>query len=421
MRLLQKVLGALAFTLCVATPCTADAQQAAPLMEMEQAFARMVNEGRRAGIVWIVAKDGKVVSQGALGWQNIADRIPMSADSRFRLYSMSRAVTSVAALRLVEQGRLDLEAPLERYLPAFANPRVFVATPDDAEPRIEPARRALLVRDLLTYKSGFGYAYDYPASAQLKRDEVIGLGVSTAQGIDHLAGFPLLHQPGTRWHYGFSSDVLGRVIEIVTGERLDRALQRLVFEPVGMKSSGFFTSADHLASAYGFEPGGATLVDMSARLPKSADYLHEGRMHSGGGGLVATAADYLAFCEMLRNAGRARGRVVLTPRTVELMLTNTMAPNEGPLYWYQKSPPAVVEGGGWGLGVGLRIRDVDNGTLTSRRGEIFWGGLAGTGFFIDPQHGVSAVVMTQYVGADIDEPALMLRRFVYAAFARGGR
>ena len=400
-----------------ATPAaTLEPSQRAALKEMERAFAHLVAGEQRAGVVWEVAKDGNVVSRGAVGWQDREARVPMSATTTFRLYSMSRAVTSVAALRLVERGRLSLDAPLADYLPRFAEPKVFETVSGATEPRVVPARRPIVIRDLLTYRAGFGYAYDYPKAAGLQRDEVIGLDISTAQGIDRLASVPLLNHPGERWHYGFASDVLGRVIEVVTGEPLDRALRKLVFEPLGMDSTGFVTTPERLAKAYGPDKNAATLIDVTERLPKSADYLRPSAMHSGGGGLVSTAHDYLLFCEMLRRQGVGPKGRLLRKESIEQMVTDELSPAQGPLFWHQKDPSPIVLGGGWGLGVGVRARDVDASGLLSRRGEIFWGGLAGTGFFVDPASGLSGVVMTQYLGPDGDEPALMLRRGVYGAF-----
>lgn len=401
-----------------ATPAaTLEPSQRAALKEMERAFAQLVAGEQRAGVVWEVAKDGNVVSRGAVGWQDREARVPMSATTTFRLYSMSRAVTSVAALRLVERGRLSLDAPLADYLPRFAEPKVFETVSGATEPRVVPARRPIVIRDLLTYRAGFGYAYDYPKAAGLQRDEVIGLDISTAQGIDRLASVPLLNHPGERWHYGFASDVLGRVIEVVTGEPLDRALRTLVFEPLGMDSTGFVTTPERLAKAYGPDKN-ATLIDVTERLPKSADYLRPSAMHSGGGGLVSTAHDYLLFCEMLRRQGVGPKGRLLRKESIEQMVTDELSPAQGPLFWHQKDPSPIVLGGGWGLGVGVRARDVDASGLLSRRGEIFWGGLAGTGFFVDPASGLSGVVMTQYLGPDGDEPALMLRRGVYGAFSQ---
>lgn len=401
-----------------ATPAaTLEPSQRAALKEMERAFAQLVAGEQRAGVVWEVAKDGNVVSRGAVGWQDREARVPMSATTTFRLYSMSRAVTSVAALRLVERGRLSLDAPLADYLPRFAEPKVFETVSGATEPRVVPARRPIVIRDLLTYRAGFGYAYDYPKAAGLQRDEVIGLDISTAQGIDRLASVPLLNHPGERWHYGFASDVLGRVIEVVTGEPLNRALRTLVFEPLGMDSTGFVTTPARLAKAYGPDKN-ATLIDVTERLPKSADYLRPSAMHSGGGGLVSTAHDYLLFCEMLRRQGVGPKGRLLRKESIEQMVTDELSPAQGPLFWHQKDPSPIVLGGGWGLGVGVRARDVDASGLLSRRGEIFWGGLAGTGFFVDPASGLSGVVMTQYLGPDGDEPALMLRRGVYGAFSQ---
>lgn len=380
------------------------------VMQMERAFADMVETGQRAGVVWILRKNGATVSSGALGWQDRDRRIAMKMSTTFRLYSMTRAITSVAALRLVDQGQLSVADPIEKYIPAFANPRVLV-DPTNPSAGTEPARRSVTIRDLLTYTAGFGYAPDYPAALGLKRDDVIGLDTTIAAGVDHLASFPLLFQPGEKWHYGFSSDVLGRVIEIVTRKNLDEALRALVLDPVEMRDTGFNTKPHRLARAYGIR--GGNLVDVTDELPKSSDYLRRGSMHSGGGGLVSTVEDYLKFCEMLRLGGLGPSGRLLAESTVNAMVTNQLLHFQGPLFWHQRKPSPLMMGGGWGLGVGVRTTLVADDLYRSNQGEIFWGGLAGTSFFIDPSTGISAVVMSQHYGAEGDDVAYVLRKGIH--------
>ena len=379
------------------------------LTELEDRFAALVSGGQRAGVVWRVSRGGEVLSAGAVGRH--------SDETVFRLYSMSRAITSVAALRLIEAGKLTLADPLERYVPEFASPRVL-RDPRGGSLETTPAQRSIRILDLFTYTAGFGYAPDYPKELGLQRDDVLGLRLSTAEGIRHLARFPLLFQPGARWHYGFSSDVLGRVIEVVTGESLAQVLRRLVCEPLGMRDTDFHASTGRLAAAYARRDG--ELIDISAQVPKSSDYERPGRLHSGGGGLVATAEDYWRFCEMLRRGGEGPNGRLLATATVEAMLGNRMLPEQGPLFWHQRVRSPAMTGGGWGLGIGVRVAPVDDGTLRSPVGEAFWGGLAGTGFFIHRPSGVSAVVMTQYVGSDSDDPVVMMRDVVYRALLPTG-
>jgi CubicO group peptidase (beta-lactamase class C family) len=380
-----------------------------PLLELEERFAALVSRGQRAGVVWRVSRGGELLSAGAVGQR--------SDETVFRLYSMTRAITSVAALRLIEAGKLALADPLERYVPEFASPRVL-RDPRSGSLETTPARRSIRILDLFSYTAGFGYAPDYPPALGLQRDDVLGLRLSTAEGIRHLARFPLLFQPGTRWHYGFSSDVLGRVIELVTGESLAQALRRLVCEPLGMRDTDFHAPVGRLAAAYGRRDG--HLVEITAQVPKSADYERPGRLHSGGGGLVATAEDYWRFCEMLRRGGEAPNGRVLAAATVEAMLGNRMLPEQGPLFWHQSVRSPAMSGGGWGLGIGVRVAPVDDGTLRSPVGEAFWGGLAGTGFFIHRPSGVTAVVMTQYIGPDSDDPVVMMREAVHGAVLPSG-
>jgi len=399
--------------LFVVVPAVDTSHRAAAVMpklaELEERFAALVRRGERAGVVWRVSCEGQLISAGSIGQH--AD------DALFRLYSMTRAITSVAGLRLIEAGRLSLADPLERYLPEFAAPRVL-RDPRGGSLETTAAKRSIRILDLFTYTAGFGYAPDYPQALGLQRDDVLGLPLSTAEGIRHLARFPLLFEPGARWHYGFSSDVLGRVIEVITGESLAQAVRRLVCEPLDMRDTDFHAPSGRLAAAYARREG--RLVDISAQLPKSSDYERPGRLHSGGGGLVATADDYWKFCEMLRRGGEGpRGRLLATS-TVESMLGNRMLPEQGPLFWHQSVRSPAMSGGGWGLGIGVRVAPVDDGVLRSPVGEAFWGGLAGTGFFVHRASGVSAVVMTQYLGSDSDDPVVMMRDIVYRALLPTG-
>jgi CubicO group peptidase (beta-lactamase class C family) len=356
-----------------------------------------------------VSREGQLISAGAVGEH--------ASDTVFRLYSMTRAITSVAGLRLIEAGKLALADPLERYLPEFAAPRVL-RDPRSGSLETTAAERPIRILDLFTYTAGFGYAPEYPPGLGLRRDDVLGLRLSTAEGLRNLAKFPLLFEPGAKWHYGFCSDVLGRVIEVITGESLAQALKRLVCAPLEMRDTDFHAPPGRLALAYGLRDG--SLVDVTAQLPKSSDYERPGCLHSGGGGLVATADDYWKFCEMLRRGGEGPKGRLLAASTVEAMLGNRMLPEQGPLFWHQRVRSPAMSGGGWGLGIGVRVAPVDDGVLRSPVGEAFWGGLAGTGFFIHRPSGVSAVVMTQYLGPDGDDPVLMMRDVVYRALLPTG-
>lgn len=388
------------------------------LAAVEAQFRSMVANNERAGIAWIVAKDGQVISEGALGWRDLERRLPLDDNSTFRLYSMTRAITTVAALRLVESGQLQLDTPLAEYLPKFASMKVLRPSNLSSSNSLVQAKRDITILDLMTYQAGFGYAYDYPSFLGVNRDDILGLKTTTEDGIDHLAQFPLLNQPGERWHYGFASDVLGRVIEQVTDESLDKALQRLIFAPLDMSSTGFHSSLNRLVKAYGPDSATGELIDVTDALPKSADYLKPSRMHSGGGGLVSTTDDYFKFCEMLRRKGMSPNGRLINESTVELMATNSMRAEQGPLFWHRDDASPVMLEAGWGLGIGVRLQDIDTESLTSRQGELFWGGLAGTGFFIDPTSGITAVVMTQYLGPESDKPAIFLRRAIYDALSK---
>jgi CubicO group peptidase (beta-lactamase class C family) len=185
-----------------------------------------------------------------------------------------------------------------------------------------------------------------------------------------------------------------------------------------MRDTDFHAPPGRLAVAFARRDG--RLIEVTSQLPKSSDYERPGRLHSGGGGLVATADDYWKFCEMLRRGGEGPKGRLLAASTVEAMLGNRMLPEQGPLFWHQRVRSPAMLGGGWGLGIGVRVAPVDDGVLRSPVGEAFWGGLAGTGFFIHRPSGVSAVVMTQYLGPDGDDPVLMMRDVVYRALLPTG-
>ena len=385
-----------------------------PLANMATRFERLIAEQQRGGIVWLVSHRGRLIASGALGMQDRQHRTPMSPQTTFRLYSMTRAITSVAALRLIDNGALKLADPVAKYLPEFARPAVLL-NPLLASAGTVTAERVPTIRDLFTYTAGFGYARDYPADLAMEREAILGLDVPTGEGIRALAGFPLLHQPGERWHYGFASDVLGRVIEVVTGKPLNVALAELVLAPLQMTDTAFYSSQDRLARAYAPTPTG--LADVTEKLPRSSRYVEPGVMHSGGGGLVGTAADYLKFCEMLRLEGRYPQGQLIRQETAREMTRNQISSAQGPLFWHEGTVSPVMQGGSWGLGIGIRLESINNETLRSPAGELFWGGLAGTGFFIHPGYEVSAVVMSQYLGAEGDELAVILREGVYQALS----
>jgi CubicO group peptidase (beta-lactamase class C family) len=377
----------------------------------------LVDHGKRAGIVSAVARDGRLVHLQAYGMRDLENGLPMQEDTIFRLYSMSRAITAVGLLTLYEQGRFEMDDRLAKFLPEFATTPVLISRdPVDEQPQRSP----LTLYHLFTYTAGLGYPFDYPAELGVSFQRVLGVDDKLANGIRNLAGYPLLYQPGGRWYYGLSSDVLGRVAEVIADQPFDAFLEQRVLKPLAMTATGFSLPAresNRLAQAYRPDENGK-LTNATASLPKINSYREGGRMFSGGGGLLGTVMDYMRFGQMLLNGGQLDGQRVLEPETVALMTRNHLDDSQGPLNWYAagrgtpQDPWWNLNGYGWGLSVGVRLDQGPHG-VPGGRGEIRWDGLANTTFFVDPENKIVAVAMSQYLGPDQVDLELVLRRHLY--------
>ncbi|MEQ8735565.1 MAG: serine hydrolase domain-containing protein [Rhodospirillaceae bacterium] len=388
---------------------------------LDAAMSALVETGRRSGIVWAVAKNGKVVTHKAAGLRDIEADLPMQTDSVFRLHSMTRAVTGVAVMMMYETGKFDLDDPVSKYIPAFANTPVLKnrkGDPTETEPQASP----LTIRHLLTYTSGLGYPFDYDSVLDVSFENVFPRGQTIEQGVNYLASRPLLFQPGARWYYGFSGDVLGRLVEIWSGQPYDAFLREQIFTPLGLNDMGFQLpdgQQHRLAKVYAPDDSGA-LQDAAARMPPIDFYSAGDTIFSGGGGLLGTAIDYLRFSQMLLNGGVLEGVRLLQPETVALMTRNHLSPKQGPLNWYargrfsENDPWAKANGYGWGLSIGVRLNDQPH-TVVGGRGEFRWDGFANTTFFIDPENQIVAVAMTQYLGPEADDLENALRTSLYGS------
>jgi CubicO group peptidase (beta-lactamase class C family) len=378
-----------------------------------------VDQGRRAGVVYGVMRRGKLVALEAFGQASVEKALPMRTDSVFRLYSQSRAVTGAAILTLVDDGKLGLDDPVAKYIPEIADMKVISAVKDGQVTATEPQKTPMTVRHLFTYTAGLGYATDWPKGVGIQQREILALDKTIADGVRKLSTYPLLHQPGAKWYYGFSSDVLGRVAEVVSGQPLNVFLQRRLFEPIGMGDTGYWVKdgeTDRLAEIYGPD-GSGKLINRTATAPASSTYTKPGTLFSAGGGLVSTASDYLRFLQMLLNGGELDGTRVLKPETVKMMLTRQTTPEQGLVYWYNHNSTPVFRGYAWGLAIGVRAEEGPHAAPGSP-GDAAWGGLANTAYFLDPLQQVAAVALTQYLGPDEPALPLTLRNGVYGAIAR---
>ena len=388
---------------------------------LDATMTALVDSGRRAGVVWAVAKDGYLLTHKAAGWRDLENNLPMQVDTWVRYYSMTRAVTGLAVMMLYEEGRFELNDPVAKFIPAFADTPVLKSrTGDPAD--VVPQDTPLTVYHLLTYTSGLGYPFDYDPVLNVSFDTVLSSGITIEQGVNELASKPLLFQPGQHWYYGFSGDVLGRLIEIWSGQSYDDFLRSRVFTPLGLTDIGFQLSDDdwhRMAKVYGKDDEG-NLTDVTVTLPPINSFRAGDTIFSGGGGLAGTALDYLKIAQLLLNGGELNGVRLVQPETVALMARNHLTTEQGPLNWYargrftENDPWRRQDGYGWGLSIGVRLEDVPH-TIGGGRGEITWDGFANTTFFADPENGIVAIALSQYLGPNQDELIHALRTSLYGA------
>ena len=360
-----------------------------------------IGNDRTAGIMTLVARRGEIVHWNAEGWR-VLDEDPLEPNDIFRIFSMTKPVTSVAAMMLVEEGRLSLDDPLSGVIPAFAGVQVH----DDGELRA-PAR-PILISDLLTHTSGLTYGLfgntpvDSLYRAGLSALDAAG-EADLAKRTDVIASLPLAADPGERWIYSMSTDVLGRVVEVASGQTLDEFFRRRIFEPLGMTDTGFHVEADkvdRLTRLYYRARDGL----FAPPAPQGDRYTRPPSWFSGGGGLTSTAADYLRFCEMLLGGGEANGVRLLQPETVRLMTRNHLSDEMIPIM------PGI---GRQGFGLGFAVSVGEN------PGTYWWSGIASTYFWIDPAEEIIALAWTQlqpYGAAQVDG---LLRPIVHDAILDG--
>ncbi|WP_369181191.1 serine hydrolase domain-containing protein [Streptomyces mutabilis] len=367
------------------------------LDRLDRHFAGQVDEGRLPGFLVAVARGGRVAHLTAHGLRDVAAGLPVTADTLWRIYSMTKPVTSVAALMLVEEGRLSLDDPVRRYIPAFAEPRVYVEGPaDDAVTR--PASGPVLVRHLMTHTAGltFGFYHAHPVDALYRAaglESSVRPGADLAETVDLYAGLPLQFEPGTQWNYSVASNVLGRLVEVVSGQPLDAFLDERIFGPLGMTDTGFHVTdeqADRLAELYGETDDGG--IEPVPGLPLRG----RPRFLSGSGGLVSSAYDVHRFTELLRRRGELDGVRLLDPATVDLMTRNHL-PGDADLRAFGSRPAhdrPGNDGVGFGLGVSVVI-DPSRTEAPSGLGTYGWSGVATTTFWVDPGRDLTVLFMTQ--------------------------
>jgi CubicO group peptidase (beta-lactamase class C family) len=393
------------------------------LRRIDRHFARYVDDGRLPGWLIAVSRHGRLAHVSCYGSRDIEAGLPVETGTLWRIYSMTKPVTSVAAMILYEEGALELSDPVSAFIPAFGGARVYTAGSDLRQvtvPTTEPVR----IWHLLTHTAGLTYGFHrvHPVDALYRAagfEWAYPRGTDLAAACDIWAGFPLLFQPGAEWNYSVATDVLGRVIEVVSGQDLDEFRAARILSPVGMTDTGFYaTDPARLAALY--TPG---KDGQATRLDALAGGVHKRpTMLSGGAGLVSTAADYHRFTQMLLDradspAGELDGTRLLGPRTARYMMRNhlpdglDLAAFGRPLY--AESP---FRGVGFGLGLAVVIDPVRVGVDCSA-GELSWGGAASTAFWIDQQEELTVSFFTQLLPSSAHRIRPQLRQLVYQALA----
>lgn len=357
----------------------------ARIARLDGTVQAMIDKGMMPGAVIMLIRDGEVAHLSTLG-QLTPDGPEMPEDAIFRIYSMTKPIVSAAAMMLVEEGRLLLDAPVATYIPEFAKMTVATGEVDsDGNPVTRPATRTMTVRDLLRHSSGLTYGFfgAGPAREAYNKANVADLELTGLEQAKLLATLPLEHEPGTTWEYSRSTDVLGGVIEAVTGQPLGDVLKARIFEPLGMEDTDFYVDDEakygRIAESYPDHAkiGPFDLFDPRDRKPSQ----------SGGGGLVSTADDYALFAQMMLNGGELNGTRILAPKTVQLMTANHLD-GIAPGKYY-------LPGDGYGFGLGYGVRTSEGAPSFGSLGEYYWGGAAGTYYVTDPQEDFIALLMIQ--------------------------
>ena len=368
------------------------------LEKLHIAMHAAVNDKGVAGVTTMVIRHGKVVDFDAFGVQSLATGVPMKADTIFRIYSQSKPITGVAMMILYQEGKWKLDDPVSKYIPEFAHLKVFKGLDDKGQPILEEAKRPPTMRELMTHTAGFGYGLskEHWVDRQFQAQKVLESDGLQAM-IDKIAAIPLITQPGTEWRYSAAADIQGYIVQKLSGQPLGVFMRQHIFEPLGMKDTGFMVPADklpRLATSYGLNPLTGQIADAS---PYIDDLSHPPHMESGGGGLVSTSGDYARFAQMLLNGGELDGARILKPETVMLMRTNQLPAS---LRVDSNGSGKAAFGNAVGFGLDFMVvNDPAKAHTSAGKGTFSWGGAAGTWFWIDPEKDVIFLGMIQRFGA----------------------
>lgn len=425
------VLALVACTLFASPFAVADAALGLPAAEPESVgmssekldqipvlLSSFIDKGQLPGFVTVVARDGKVVHFEAYGKRDVERGLPMTTDTIFRMYSMTKPVTGTAVMILVDEGKLKVSDPVSKYLPEFSDMNVLEVA-DDGSTKLVPADKPITIEHLLTHTSGliYGIFNDGPVGDKYNEAKINSDGAAgtTLEEFSKMAAkMPLVAQPGTEWNYSIAMDILGRVVEVISGQRYADFLQARIFGPLGMKDAAFYVPADKAGRfAANYSPKadrtGMTLLDD----PQSSNFLKVPSQDSGGGGMVATASDYLRFAQMLLNGGELDGVRIISEVSANAMTTDQLGPELGdePLSTIM---PIPAKGIGFGY-TGSVVREDAGQTFFGGPGEYGWGGYASTDFWIDKKERIVGLALTQLLPTGTYPQRVIMHNAAYAA------
>ena len=375
------------------------------LQRLDVGMQALVDEGTLAGVVTILARHGKVAFVDVAGVQDIESHRPMARDSIFRIFSMTKPITGVAMMMLYEEGKWRLNDPVSRYIPEFANLKVYVGDHPDGSPKVEDLDHPVTMREVMTHTAGLGYVLNpqHRVNQMFIQQRVLNPMEPLQTMIRRMAEIPLLAQPGTQWIYSSAVDVQGYLVEQLSGLPLAQFFEERIFEPLGMVDTAFYVPSakvSRLALRHRADDNGKLTLDS-----RGEPFATSPPGPSGGGGLFGTADDYLRFAQMLLNGGELDGTLLLAPRTVEMMRTNHMS---------AKATANMRPGMGFGMDVMVYMDPAAAGEPHAE-GAYYWIGIDGTWFWIDPVMDLSFVGMIQHEGPAIAQVQGLSRNLVYQA------
>ena len=377
------------------------------LGRLKSEMQALVDRNQLPGVVTMVAKDGKVVEFEVAGKRDLESGAPLQKDSIFRIYSMSKPITGVAMMMLFEEGKWQLNDPVSKHIPEFANLKVAKVNPQTGAVTQVAPDHAMTMRELMSHSGGLTYGvFGSTAVDKMYTDvNVLDRDATLQAMIDKLGKIPLLHQPGERWHYSVSVDVQGYLVEKLSGQPFPEFLKQRIFDPLGMKDTAFYVPPEKLnrfVSFYTYDKDRKFVPH-----PGVPDFSKPPGAPSGGGGLVSTATDYMRFCQMLLNGGELDGHRLLSPLSVQLMRSNVL--------------PATARTMSPGTGFGLDFAVVEDPVAAGGyggEGTFYWGGFAGTWFWIDPVYNLIVVGMIQHRGDGSPDVRALSRSLTYQAIVK---